>query len=399
MVFVPFQSDEDEFAKLKDAVKNVEGVGSPGSDDFQDFTSYQEGGQETGFPTTTTAPEQGMPHSATAECLADGGATKSFTPSMASSGYGSQAVSMQTLSSEDSSSVRSMSIEDTPDQEAKKATRPTSLDKVEARNDTVMANGEPEKPSLVKRVSLIDEDVPSNLGTPLQPFSPEDDADQVTVVEAEGILPSEDAAAEPAQPQTDTCEQPASEANAAEPATTDNAAHDAYSQDALESLESLGPAAEQPETPSESQPAQPPVQETQKTPKSKEKGRSPKATRNDNRRSSIEKAQRRRSWHDKSEHTSYPEEMVSPGKPEMKIRKSTSMDIGRGSLKKIRSGGDSRGGKTAPSPVKATYRPASMYGDQMVVSAEDLTTSDNSGEIACVLVLYVVSQISCKMGS
>lgn len=79
---------------------------SVSSDDFQDFESYQsqQPSQEV-LPANSTSEE--MPHSSTNESLTEIQG-KNFTPSLVSSGYGSQAVSMLTLSSEDSLSIRSI---------------------------------------------------------------------------------------------------------------------------------------------------------------------------------------------------------------------------------------------------------------------------------------------------
>jgi kinesin family protein 13 len=79
---------------------------SVSSDDFQDFESYQS--QQPPMeanPSNSTAEE--IPHSSTNDSLAEIQG-KNFTPSLVSSGYGSQAVSMLTLSSEDSLSLRSI---------------------------------------------------------------------------------------------------------------------------------------------------------------------------------------------------------------------------------------------------------------------------------------------------
>ncbi len=276
--FIVFQSDEDEFAKLKDQSKK-ERSDSINSDDFQDFTSYQEN-QDTSFPPASTAgPSEGITHSSTAESLVDAQAAKSFTPSMSSSGYGSQAVSTQTLSSEDSTSVRSISIDDTPEQSEQiqtrktAANRPSTLEKTNSNdkiletnkineahkinevnkvndahkinevnkdNETLKVNkvnkdnetqkvnkvnkdneahkvnkvneennkivitehiDSENKPATVKvdtklvdnglgttlslnnkNLSLIDTDIPSNLGTPLEPLSPEDDTPEETTI-------------------------------------------------------------------------------------------------------------------------------------------------------------------------------------------------------------------------
>ena len=78
-----------------------------------------------------------MTNSSTNDSLVDAQINgKSFTPSMTSSGYDSQAVSSQTLSSEDSASVRSMSIDDTPELDGRKAGNKTGmvfLNKIEDR--------------------------------------------------------------------------------------------------------------------------------------------------------------------------------------------------------------------------------------------------------------------------
>lgn len=68
---------------------------SVGSDDFQEFESYQ----------SQQLQKTGVPHSGTSDSIAEG--QYKGTPSMTSSGYGSQAVSTLTLSSEDSLSLRS----------------------------------------------------------------------------------------------------------------------------------------------------------------------------------------------------------------------------------------------------------------------------------------------------
>jgi hypothetical protein len=86
---------------------------SVSSDDFQDFESYQSHQPPMeANPSNSTAEE--IPHSSTNDSLAEIQG-QFFTPSLVSSGYGSQAVSMLTLSSEDSLSLRSIeeNVEDT----------------------------------------------------------------------------------------------------------------------------------------------------------------------------------------------------------------------------------------------------------------------------------------------
>jgi hypothetical protein len=76
---------------------------SVSSEDFQDFESYQSHQPPMeANPSNSTAEE--IPHSSTNDSLAEIQG-KMFTPSLVSSGYGSQAVSMLTLSSEDSLSI------------------------------------------------------------------------------------------------------------------------------------------------------------------------------------------------------------------------------------------------------------------------------------------------------
>ncbi len=89
-------------------------------------------------------------------------------------------------------------------------------------------------------------------------------------------------------------------------------------------------------------------------------------------------SRRRLSWQDAAGNATD----VSNGKSDdvtkdVKLRKAASIDVTRpGSLKKLRAGaaGDAAaktGGRTAPSPVKATYRPASMPVDALVAQLED----------------------------
>ncbi|KAL8560951.1 hypothetical protein ACOMHN_022070 [Nucella lapillus] len=80
------------------------------SDDFQEFESYQtqqlkepSSKESTGPPAAATVACTAITPSSTADSL-----VKGYTPSMTSSGYGSQAVSTLTLSSDDSISVKSM---------------------------------------------------------------------------------------------------------------------------------------------------------------------------------------------------------------------------------------------------------------------------------------------------
>ncbi|XP_076456377.1 kinesin-like protein KIF13A [Babylonia areolata] len=84
------------------------------SDDFTEFKSYQEKEEPTASSKETAGPPAAAPvtctaitPSSTTDSLTEAPA-KGYTPSMTSSGYGSQAVSTLTLSSDDSISVKSM---------------------------------------------------------------------------------------------------------------------------------------------------------------------------------------------------------------------------------------------------------------------------------------------------
>ncbi|WAR16223.1 KI13A-like protein [Mya arenaria] len=100
---------KEEFAKLKKKIVEPEPSSST-SDDFQDFESYESQQQSANAtqkqvdfePTKPTA----ISHSTTCDSIAESQG-KGYTASMTSSGYGSQAVSTLTLSSEDSLSLRS----------------------------------------------------------------------------------------------------------------------------------------------------------------------------------------------------------------------------------------------------------------------------------------------------
>lgn len=65
----------------------------------------------------TAKPVKPLTSSRTLDSLAELQSTKINTPSMSSSGYGSQAVSTTNLTSEDSLSVKSISVDETPDLE------------------------------------------------------------------------------------------------------------------------------------------------------------------------------------------------------------------------------------------------------------------------------------------
>jgi kinesin family protein 13 len=90
--------------------------GTHSDPEFSEFESYQgECPQSKQNQLVKTA----LPSSRTLDSLSELQATKMGTPSTTSSGYGSQAVSSTNLSSEDSMSIRSISVDETPDIESR----------------------------------------------------------------------------------------------------------------------------------------------------------------------------------------------------------------------------------------------------------------------------------------
>ncbi|XP_064651713.1 kinesin-like protein KIF13A isoform X3 [Lineus longissimus] len=165
-----FSGDEfDELNKQKaekpqDQPENQNTVAS--DDDFTEFESYQSqtetqnAAQNTAQKIMTNRTDS-ITHSSTTESLVDIQAVKSFTPSMTSSGYGSQAVSTLTLSSEDSASIRSMSIDETPDHAEK------SKDGTNHKKDGGEHGEEGDTPNLID-LAVADE----NLSLPMKPVLP-----------------------------------------------------------------------------------------------------------------------------------------------------------------------------------------------------------------------------------
>ncbi|KAL4218427.1 Kinesin-like protein kif13b [Mactra antiquata] len=98
---------KEEFTKLKKSLIDPDPA-STESDEFQDFESYesQQNAKQTDSSNHDNAKNSEIAHSGTCDSIAEIQG-KGYTPSMTSSGYGSQAVSTLTLSSEDSLSLRS----------------------------------------------------------------------------------------------------------------------------------------------------------------------------------------------------------------------------------------------------------------------------------------------------
>ncbi|KAK7063154.1 Kinesin-like protein kif13b [Halocaridina rubra] len=104
------EEDEENDDLVGDESENAIGAsgGTSGEEEFNDFTSFRNGSLTGGRLLLT--------QSRTLDSLNEVAATKAGTPSTVSSGYGSGAVSSTTLS-EDSLSVRSVSVDETPEKD------------------------------------------------------------------------------------------------------------------------------------------------------------------------------------------------------------------------------------------------------------------------------------------
>ncbi|XP_050389861.2 centrosome-associated protein 350 [Patella vulgata] len=172
------EEDEDDFG-----VKPIHHLDDDphDSDDFQEFESFQS--QQT----RTQGSVNNMTHSSTNDSLVEG-QTKSYTPSMTSSGYASQAVSTLTLSSEDSMSVKSM--EEQADGKNNKMRQKSASTETSSESDSEERGNKnnnskdvsaPEQVDEDQQISnenlknrrsdsLLDEGVPDIPGSPLKPI-------------------------------------------------------------------------------------------------------------------------------------------------------------------------------------------------------------------------------------
>ncbi|XP_067139830.1 kinesin-like protein KIF13A isoform X3 [Centruroides vittatus] len=105
-----YREDSEESA---DEEENKVEPAQESDEEFTEFASYK------GTESDAAVDKSLMQHSSTAESLLEL-QTKVGTPSIISSGYGSQALSTTPVSSEDSVSLRSCSVEETPDTDATK---------------------------------------------------------------------------------------------------------------------------------------------------------------------------------------------------------------------------------------------------------------------------------------
>ncbi|KAK0081259.1 hypothetical protein PV325_012494, partial [Microctonus aethiopoides] len=90
--------------------------------DYSEYESYQ----------APAKPVRPLTTSRTLDSLAELQSTKLNTPSMSSSGYGSQAVSTTNLTSDDSISIKSISVDETPDVEYKNIIETKKPDKMDS---------------------------------------------------------------------------------------------------------------------------------------------------------------------------------------------------------------------------------------------------------------------------
>ncbi|KAK8749603.1 hypothetical protein OTU49_015452 [Cherax quadricarinatus] len=102
------EGDEDDEDVEENGIMNGASGRATGDEEFSDFASYRSGG--------VAGSRLHLTQSRTLDSLNEVSATKAGTPSTVSSGYGSGAVSSTTLS-EDSLSVRSVSVDETPDKD------------------------------------------------------------------------------------------------------------------------------------------------------------------------------------------------------------------------------------------------------------------------------------------
>ncbi|XP_063219921.1 kinesin-like protein KIF13A isoform X3 [Bacillus rossius redtenbacheri] len=134
-------SDEGEL-DLKDQATNV--ANKSDSKTLSDAESSEpESYQVNSFQSKTIpAMKSLLPNSRTLDSLSELQGTKMGTPSTSSSGYGSQAVSITNLSSEDSLSIRSISVDETPDCENKGLmlldSRPCEILNATYENDSIL---------------------------------------------------------------------------------------------------------------------------------------------------------------------------------------------------------------------------------------------------------------------
>ncbi|XP_041360770.1 kinesin-like protein KIF13A isoform X2 [Gigantopelta aegis] len=187
------QDTEEDLDEEDEHESKNQGDDLPMDDDFQDFESYQSQQMSRSHKDGTLTLNH-MTHSSTNDSIAEGHG-KSGTPSMTSSGYGSQAVSTLTLSSEDSLSVKSIeendgktrtaqksgSVEnssesDTEDGKVEKGSKGgnSSVDSVDDltnnKDEYFDSSAETLVASRTRSDSLLDESVPDISDLPMQPI-------------------------------------------------------------------------------------------------------------------------------------------------------------------------------------------------------------------------------------
>ncbi len=465
------QSDEEEsvpaIQKGNPGQNQDVRAGSADSEEFQDFVAFNPEADVSAKQDTNNAKPAGgavRPTSisqSSVESFAgeveNSNPVKSSTPSMGSSGYGSQALSSQTLSSEDSASVRSISTDDTPDNDHIKkgdlhgnivCNQPPNLLKgINVGSDShnpdllsglpegeAMDSGEEDDPEsevvhgkVQRSESLIDTDVPSNLGSPLQPtpttefqsptastviMNESTNSDDTSVLErddSESVTTKTEEVTTAGD--TDTVNGTSEEK---EPKVVPAVDH--YSETAMDELERFTDVsdvdsshvtkvtqsenASDPSVESKTQTVEPSTQvtddgiinetQTNKEPVSKkicdgqpnhtQKVKLRKKN-SSGAKTSDDKTNRRRSWADKQDNTVAPsgeDSGLQSRVTEVRMKKSPSIDAMKSGNMKPRLRTDRPDNKGGPSPMKATYRPVSMPVDHLNI--EDGAVEPKSGE-------------------
>lgn len=254
------------------------------------------------------------------------------------------------------------------------------------------------------------EDVPSGLNSPMQPTSPTGDEDEGSEGDETPKLLSDDSVVElsensqPSKSESQAesmCDvQSITSSQSMTSSQSRGETRDIYSEEAMDELERLGDdddvtkesiqskSASVADNASSSSNQDAASSVTNDVSQSKSEPNANKAT--DNKAESLSAAagsedaqesrdtfdeatagditQRRRSWHDAKAEDKKEEQV----KQEVKLRKAASIDVTRAeSLKKLRTGPESKTSKTSLGPVKATYRPVSMPVDNLVAQMEE----------------------------
>ena len=410
------QSDEDEFAKFKEEnpLPVPEGITLPAlphqpnsveSDEFQEFESYQASQPEeksTEEPCGHTEPGR-IPHSSTNDSLVEVTAKNGVAASVTSSGYGSQAVSIQTLSSEDSGSVRSMSIDDTPEQDLKKESnsKPSS-DKGDQSSDS-KSDGKQGRGVLTSSDSLIDSDIPSNLNSPIKPEHPTSGETEHAGSENKPSVKEKDIVTKPVNHLNGSKKKEKSKKSRLkrikEPVV------DVYSENAMEELERLGDSDDEiddeqscedsyeEETADEASDRDlRPIKSTTNLLDEEQISEGPVSVPKDSDRVQVPMVEVT-----KSDYDNHKTESDTNGNQQTPVKNNNVGVTKSGSLKKLRNT-EGRSPRAGPSPMRATYRPASMYEMPTSSSMEAIDKQIEQGKRVA-LIICILNKILLIVGN